>query len=260
MSEAHKLDPPPEANKSSQANANAGESQSAEHLKGVRQSLRKLKNGFTKKIPKTFKRKGNRAVAVQNVELEGPSGLAVQVQAALSGMEKGPHPQLVDVELQGAREGTESMRLLGERSNSVAFAASNAPGLTTMNDFDTTYLQPLKIIDAVLEKITDVHPYAKMTLGVLSAASKTIIAQAERDQSVHCLLEKLAEVYSFMTQDDTLGKIKSMRDIVGKIVQQTLECARFIRDYSETKSFWKRLGKTVLSETDAIIKKYSDSL
>lgn len=30
-------------------------------------------------VQKTFKRKGNRAVAVQNVELEGPSGLAVQV-------------------------------------------------------------------------------------------------------------------------------------------------------------------------------------
>jgi len=66
---------------------------------------------------------------------------------------------------------------------------------------------------------------------------KIIIAQAERDESIHSLLKKLAEVYCFMTQDGSFGKIESMRGIVGKIVQQTLECARFIRDYSETKGF-----------------------
>ncbi|KAG2094004.1 uncharacterized protein F5147DRAFT_417508 [Suillus discolor] len=115
-------------------------------------------------------------------------------------------------------------------------AVDNTPAdLTAADDFETTYLQPLKIIDAVLEKIADVHPYAKMALGVLSAASKIIIAQAQRDQSILSL--KLAEVYRFIAQDDSLGKIESMRDIVGKIVHQTLECARFIRDYSETKSF-----------------------
>ncbi|KAG1879574.1 hypothetical protein C8R48DRAFT_589497, partial [Suillus tomentosus] len=82
-----------------------------------------------------------------------------------------------------------------------------------------------------------IHPYAKMALGVLSAASKIIVAQAERDKSIHSLLEKLAEVYHFMTLDDSLSKIESMRGVVGKIAQQTLECARFIREYSETKSF-----------------------
>jgi hypothetical protein len=40
-----------------------------------------------------------------------------------------------------------------------------------------------------------------------------------------------------MTQDDSLGKIESMRGIVGKIVQQILECARFIKGYSETQGF-----------------------
>ncbi|KAG1906639.1 uncharacterized protein F5891DRAFT_474763 [Suillus fuscotomentosus] len=153
------------------------------------------------------------------------------------------------------------MRSLGKHATSMASAVDNGPAdLTAADDFETTYLRPLKIIDAVLEKITDVHPYAKMALGVLSAASKIIIAQAQRDQSIINLLKKLAEVYRFMAQDDSLGKIESTRDIVGKIVHQTLECAPFIRDYSETKSFWKRLGKNVISETDGTIKQYSDAL
>jgi hypothetical protein len=64
-----------------------------------------------------------------------------------------------------------------------------------------------------------------------------IIAQAERDESIHSLYKKLADVYRLMTEDDSLDKIESMHGIVGNIVKQTLECARFVRDYSETKSF-----------------------
>lgn len=143
------------------------------------------------KIPKRSKRTRNRTTAVQNIETEGASssqkvedmlhlhpsndnkhpttseipsdsmnqGLsdepASQVQAAPSDKDKGPDPQLVDAELQGAYDGTQNI-LLGKR-DSMASAADNAPaGLATADDFETTYLQPLKIIDGVLEKIADV--------------------------------------------------------------------------------------------------------
>jgi len=69
-----------------------------------------------------------------------------------------------------------------------------------------------------------------------------VIAQSDRDQAVHRLVDKLDQVYGFMIQDETLGQISSMRDILGQISQQTLECARFIRDYSETKSFCESLS------------------
>lgn len=93
----------------------------------------------------------------------------------------------------------------------MASAAVNAPaGLAAEDDFETTCLQPLKVIDVVLEKIADVHPYAKMALGVPSVATKIIIAQAQRDKSTTSLLKKLAEVYHFLAQDDSLGKIESI--------------------------------------------------
>jgi hypothetical protein len=104
-----------------------------------------------------------------------------------------------------------------------------------------------------------------------------ILAQANRDAAIVNLLKKLSEVYSFMTQDEILGQISSMRDILGKISQQTRECAHFITNYSETCNFCecykllrsalsqastiitgKRLGKNVLSETTDTIQKYSD--
>jgi len=72
-------------------------------------------------------------------------------------VEETPNSKLIDAELQGALEGMGSMRLLGKHATSVASAINNGPAdLATADDFETTYLQPLKIIDAVLEKITDV--------------------------------------------------------------------------------------------------------
>ncbi|KAG1791037.1 uncharacterized protein HD556DRAFT_1387221 [Suillus plorans] len=211
MSEDHRpdIDPPPGVSRSSQANVVESSNQSRG---GLCRSLRKLKNGLTKKIPKRSKRTRNRITTVQNVETEGTSssqkvedtlhlhtsndnkhpttseipsdsvnqGLsgkpASQVQAAPSDKDKGPDPQLVDAELQGAYDGTQNMKLLGKHATSMASAADNAPAdLAAADDFETTYLQPLKIIDGVLEKIADIHPYAKMALGVLSAASKVCL-------------------------------------------------------------------------------------
>jgi hypothetical protein len=59
----------------------------------------------------------------------------------------------------------------------------------------------------------------------------------DRDKAVHDLLKKLCQVYSFITQDEMLDQISSMRIILQQISQQALECAQFIENYSETKKF-----------------------
>lgn len=83
--------------------------------------------------------------------------MVVQVLDAPSGVEETPDPQLVDAKLRGAREGTENMRLLGGHVTSVASTANNAPaGLAVADDFQTTYLQPLKIFDTVIGNLANV--------------------------------------------------------------------------------------------------------
>lgn len=79
------------------------------------------------------------------------------VQATPSGEEEGLDPQLVDVELQGACDSIQSMELLGEHAASMKSAAGNASAsLAVADDFEAVYLQPLKMISSVLEKIADV--------------------------------------------------------------------------------------------------------
>ncbi|KAG2144689.1 uncharacterized protein EDB93DRAFT_1337981 [Suillus bovinus] len=267
MSEDHRPDHPPEA-----CEATVHESSSRPRGQ-VQQTIQKISKGFTKKFSKPFKRSRNRIPAVQNVDQgsssnqnvedtsylhpstgdkhpasseipsvcinQGSSGEpASEVLAAPPSAKETRRSASTDAELQAAHEALEHMRTLGGPAQSATSAASNASAsLTAADNFSTTYLQPLKIFDTAIEKIANVHPYAKMSLGVLSAAAKIILAQAERDESVQRLLQKLDQVYGFIIQDDNLFKVESMSDVVRKIAQQTLECARFIRDYSETKSF-----------------------
>jgi hypothetical protein len=114
---------------------------------------------------------------------------------------------------------------------------------------------------------------------LLSGHLQIVLAQTDHDKAILQLLKKLGEVYEFMMQDNTLGGIPSMQSIVGRIVQQTLECSQFIKDYSATKNFCEeamnycallirssvviiglRLGENVNSETDDTTQKYIDVL
>ncbi|KAG2362425.1 hypothetical protein BDR07DRAFT_1460860, partial [Suillus spraguei] len=159
----------------------------------------------------------------------------VDVQAPTSGVELKADTQSA---LQDTGEAAKHMHLLPGPVITVDSVVQGAQGdLDAVDSFQDTYLKPLKIFDTLIAEIANVHPYAKMALGVLSCAAKIILAQADCDKAVLDLLKKISEVYSFITQDDMLNKISSMGAILAKISQQTRECANFIKNYSETKNF-----------------------
>ncbi|KAG6330502.1 hypothetical protein ID866_8587, partial [Astraeus odoratus] len=126
-----------------------------------------------------------------------------------------------------------------------------------LDAFGSTYLQPLKTFNAVVDTFANVHPYAKMALGVLSWASQMIINQVNRDMAINELLEKIREFYLFISEGDRLKKLVLMEEVLKAMSDQVFDCARFIANYSETKGFWRRLGKNIMAETEATIKKYN---
>ncbi|KAG1851344.1 hypothetical protein DFJ58DRAFT_427154 [Suillus subalutaceus] len=218
----------------------------------VNRFLGKVKDGVNKLRPSRSKDSRSRSPVPPNVNQEGVS----TTSAAPSGVEVEADTRSA---LQVTQEAVEVMHSLSGHATTVISLVQGAQeDLDTADKFQDTYLKPLKIFDDVIGKIADLHPYAKMALGVLSCAAKIILAQVDCDRAVRELLEKSCQVYSFITQDEMIGKISSMHAVLGKISQQTRECAQFIKDYSETKNFWKRLGKNVFVETKDTIKKYSD--
>ncbi|KIO01502.1 hypothetical protein M404DRAFT_149928, partial [Pisolithus tinctorius Marx 270] len=87
-----------------------------------------------------------------------------------------------------------------------------------------------------------------------------IITQANLDIAISELLKKVGSVYAFLLKDDTIKNIDTMRVPLAKIAQVINACAQFIRDYSETTNFWKRLGKNIMSETQTAINNYTKAL
>jgi len=113
--------------------------------------------------------------------------VVAQDQDAPSGPEQGADPQSA---LHNAKQAVKGMNLLSKPVESGVSAAQNTPAaLEDVYNVQDTYLQPLRIFDKVIGELADVwphsssvwnrtnavsqvHPYAKIALGVLSCASK----------------------------------------------------------------------------------------
>jgi hypothetical protein len=68
---------------------------------------------------------------------------------------------------------------------------------------------------------------------------KVFLAQKTRDESVGRLVDTINDTYEFVHEVELLNKVKSHKQIIMRIMQQTTECGYFIRDYSKNKDFCK---------------------
>ncbi|KIN94536.1 hypothetical protein M404DRAFT_168052, partial [Pisolithus tinctorius Marx 270] len=100
------------------------------------------------------------------------------------------------------------------------------------------------------------HPYAQIALGILTAASQV----SNLDKAVSDLLKMIRGVYEFLAEEDTINNIDSMKDTLAKIAGVICNAVQFIKDYSKTKSFWKRTEKNIGSKTQAFIDGYTMTL
>ncbi|KAG2143439.1 uncharacterized protein EDB93DRAFT_1105281 [Suillus bovinus] len=213
-----KSNPPRDSTQETRTSNEATASGGSHRPRGVRRLLKTVKD--------TLRDSLNRGSVPPDVDHQSASSTSNIIEVAPSGIEVEAESQSA---LQHAQQSARQMHSLSGRVITVTSAAQDAQAdLTAADGFQDTYLKPLKIFDDVIGKIANVHPYANMALGVLSCAAKIIIAQADRDAAVLELLNKLGEVYSFITQDKMLGQISSMHAILGKISQQTREYYQFL--------------------------------
>ena len=63
--------------------------------------------------------------------------------------------------------------------------------------------------------------------------AQVILDQTDRDKNVKQLLEVMNDVYSFVNEAELVKeRVESQKRIVALMVEQTIQCAYFIRDYS----------------------------
>ncbi|KIO05784.1 hypothetical protein M404DRAFT_25077 [Pisolithus tinctorius Marx 270] len=161
-----------------------------------------------------------------------------------------PVSVLIGSEVDAAQQALDGMTSIpGKGQTATELVAQADIAVASIQNFSNTYLQPLKTFNSVVTTIAQIHPYAQIALGILTAAAQSLINQADLDNEVSNLLDTVRKVYEFLLADDTIQNIDSMKATLGKIAQVISDAARFIKNYSETKSFWQRLGKNIVSET-----------
>ncbi|KAI6103926.1 hypothetical protein EV401DRAFT_2201160 [Pisolithus croceorrhizus] len=119
----------------------------------------------------------------------------------------------------------------------IDFVTQADSAVANILTFNNTYLQPLKVFSSVVNTVAQVHPYAQIALGILTAAAQSLINQANLDRDVSDLFGTVRAVYEFLLEDDTIQNINGMKATLGKIARATSDAARFIKNYSETTSF-----------------------
>ncbi|KIK20401.1 hypothetical protein PISMIDRAFT_12997 [Pisolithus microcarpus 441] len=123
-------------------------------------------------------------------------------------------------------------------------------GIENLSD---RYLKPFRVFNQVVATLTHVHPYAQIALGILTSAAQLIINQANLDKAVSDLLDSMRSVYEFLTEEDNINNIDRMRGTLARLAQAISDSALFIKDYSATKSFWKRAGRNIFFETQTVV-------
>ncbi|KAG2362424.1 hypothetical protein BDR07DRAFT_1376502 [Suillus spraguei] len=126
---------------------------------------------FLGKVKENVKRRISPRSPTTNVSHEHASSTPnLEVQAAPSGAEVEADIQSA---LQDTQEAAKRINPLSEPAITVDSVVQGAQDdLDAVDSFQDTYLEPLKIFDSIIGKLADVHPYAKMALGVLSCAAK----------------------------------------------------------------------------------------
>ncbi|KAI6147837.1 hypothetical protein BKA82DRAFT_33971, partial [Pisolithus tinctorius] len=87
---------------------------------------------------------------------------------------------------QQALNGMTSIPGIGQTATELVAQADTA--VANIQNFSNTYLQPLKTFNSVVTTIAQVHPYAQIALGILTAAAQSLINQADLDNEVSNLL------------------------------------------------------------------------
>ncbi|KAI0259274.1 hypothetical protein BC834DRAFT_640495 [Gloeopeniophorella convolvens] len=149
----------------------------------------------------------------------------------------------------------------------LAKAADEAPGNLggAIEVYDTwsIALDNVKWVVDVVDKIAEIHPWAKMAWSVLSCIPKTFIAQVERDESFMALLVAIRDAFDLAELATGLERLQPrsvQATIMKRMLYHVCECGDLIQNYAKNADFWKRFMQTVGRGASEQVKSYSDTL
>ncbi|KAF7363120.1 WD40 repeat-like protein [Mycena venus] len=143
-----------------------------------------------------------------------------------------------------------------------AVAMVGEVGSSDIIDTAASLVDKLSAFLKFVDTLGEIHPYAKMATIIITSIAKVFVAQAKRDAALQGLLDSISDIYTFVTRYNTAENLDNDRQkLLKELSLRTVDCAYFIRDQAEVKSFLKRMGRNALigSNIDAYITDYKNA-
>ncbi|KIJ33913.1 hypothetical protein M422DRAFT_264049 [Sphaerobolus stellatus SS14] len=143
-------------------------------------------------------------------------------------------------------------------SSSVNMTSRGSSTLTIINTWEPVWTKFNALVEFA-EKISEIHPYAKIASSVLLSAYNIWKAQKDRDSNMFMLLQTIHDFCNFVHDAAPTETVPSQRKTLQKIMEQIIDCSQFISGYCRDHSFVLKAVKHLFSNVDDAIQKYTMS-
>ncbi|PBK81335.1 hypothetical protein ARMGADRAFT_1171450 [Armillaria gallica] len=127
--------------------------------------------------------------------------------------------------------------------------ATNEP--RTLSEGTGEFLQVLQVAGEILDTVSEIHPIAQATAGILTFGLNTYKKQAETDELVLELCRTMKSIHEVANSECALQKQGDLTGIYNSMFEKTFECCVFINNYMK-KGFPGRLS--ILNAPDMVTK------
>jgi hypothetical protein len=120
-------------------------------------------------------------------------------------------------------------------------------------------LVKISIFVSVAERLAKLHPYARISYAILATGYEIIRQKIACEYGIIRLMHTMQDTYDLVMTVDALPYLHKQKKVLEAIMQQTIECAFFIRDYVDTRGSFAQAIKNSVLNMEAQIKAFENA-
>ncbi|KAG1743706.1 uncharacterized protein EDB91DRAFT_222922 [Suillus paluster] len=120
-------------------------------------------------------------------------------------------------------------------------------------------LVKISVFISVAERLAKLHPYARIAYAILATGYEVIKRGIACDAGLIRLMHTMQNTYDIVMTVKALPYLHERKHVIEAIVQQTIECAFFIRDYVDTRDNFAQAIKNSVLNVEAQIKAFEEA-
>ncbi|KAG1861121.1 hypothetical protein DFJ58DRAFT_777749 [Suillus subalutaceus] len=147
----------------------------------------------------------------------------------------------------------------GQDKRIIEHAISRASRDTGGDEHLYPLLVKISIFVSVAERLAKLHPYARIAFAILATGYEVVRQKIACEFGIIRLMHTMQDTYDLVMTVDALPYLHKQKNVLEAIMQQTIECAFFIRDYVDTRGSFAQAIKNSALNMESQIKAFENA-